>query len=106
MSLLDFFALLGMVSTPLALMFGVAWWNARKELDMRRNLMYPPLERSTATDAGRLEQSVDAIAVEIERITEGQRFMAKLLAERAAADRAAPDRVALPAPEPRVITPH
>jgi hypothetical protein len=30
---------------------------------------------------GRLEQSVDAIAVEVERITEGQRFITKLLSE-------------------------
>ncbi len=30
----------------------------------------------------RLEQSVEAIAIEIERISEGQRFMAKLQAER------------------------
>ena len=31
-----------------------------------------------------LQQSVDAIAVEVERIAEAQRFSAKLLAERAA----------------------
>jgi hypothetical protein len=30
----------------------------------------------------RMEQSLDAIAVEIERITEGQRFTTRLLAER------------------------
>ena len=29
----------------------------------------------------RLEQSIDAIAVEVERISEGQRFTAKLMAE-------------------------
>ena len=41
----------------------------------------------------RLEQAVDAIALEVERISEGQRFTTKLLADRAAADRlpAAPD---------------
>ena len=32
----------------------------------------------------RLEQAVDAIAVEVERISEGQRFTAKLLSERSA----------------------
>jgi hypothetical protein len=31
---------------------------------------------------GHLEQAVDAIAIEVERISEGQRFMAKLQAER------------------------
>ena len=33
-----------------------------------------------------LEQSVDAIAIEIERISEGQRFTTKLLAERVERD--------------------
>jgi hypothetical protein len=32
----------------------------------------------------RIEQAVEATAVEVERISEGQRFTAKLLAERAA----------------------
>ena len=38
----------------------------------------------------RLEQAVDAIAIEIERVSEGQRFVTKILAERPAAG--APDR--------------
>src|ERR1043166_1957071 len=33
----------------------------------------------------RMEQSIDAIAVEVERIAEGQRFTTKLLSERASA---------------------
>jgi hypothetical protein len=41
-----------------------------------------------------LQQSVDAIAVEVERIAEAQRFSAKLLAERA-------DPTALTRSEPR-----
>lgn len=44
-------------------------------------------ERGSATLAdGRLEQiqqSIDSIAIEVERITEAQRFTAKLMAERA-----------------------
>jgi hypothetical protein len=50
----------------------------------------------------RLEQAVEAIALEVERISEGQRFTTKLLADRAAADR-------LPlgsSSEPRGVTPH
>jgi hypothetical protein len=35
----------------------------------------------------RLEQAVDATAVEVERISEGQRFTTKLLADRSAATR-------------------
>jgi hypothetical protein len=43
-----------------------------------------------ATDArlDRIEHAVEAIAVEVERISEGQRFTTKLLAERTAADAA------------------
>ncbi|HEX2781519.1 MAG TPA: hypothetical protein VHM30_18590 [Gemmatimonadaceae bacterium] len=104
MSPLDFLALLGMVSTPLALGFGIAWWTARRELELRQQLMRPmverPLDRGGAGDAGRLENAVDAIALEVERIAEGQRFVTKLLAERTANE-----RPALPSPE-RVITPH
>ena len=50
----------------------------------------------------RLEQAVESIALEVERISEGQRFTTKLLAERGSADR-------LPvasSPEPRHVTPH
>jgi hypothetical protein len=43
----------------------------------------------------RIEQAVDAVAIEVERISEGQRFTTKLLTERAAsADREAASRSA------------
>jgi len=38
----------------------------------------------------RIEQAIDAVAVETERISEGQRFTAKLLGERAPSRSAAP----------------
>ena len=50
----------------------------------------------------RLEHAVEAIALEVERISEGQRFTTRLLSERAAAER-------LPIaadPQPRHVTPH
>jgi hypothetical protein len=44
------------------------------------------LGRGTSPDIearlARIEQAVDAIAVEVERVSEGQRFTTKLLAER------------------------
>ena len=49
-----------------------------------------------------LEHAVEAIALEVERISEGQRFTTKLLSERAAADRLP----VAPAPEPRRVAPH
>ena len=51
----------------------------------------------------RLEQAVEAIALEVERISEGQRFTTKLLAERAAAEQL---RGVQPSDPPRRITPH
>jgi hypothetical protein len=48
---------------------------------------------------GRLDTSIDAMAVEVERISEAQRFTAKVLTERAAAP-------ALPDKRPGVATPH
>jgi hypothetical protein len=41
----------------------------------------------------RMEQAIDAIALEVERIAEGQRFTTKLLAERGSGG---PDRVIAP----------
>jgi hypothetical protein len=43
----------------------------------------PTLDESQNLQLQQLQQSVDAIAVEVERIAEAQRFSAKLLAERA-----------------------
>jgi hypothetical protein len=51
----------------------------------------------------RLEQAVESIALEVERISEGQRFTTKLLAERAQAD---PMRAAAPQEPIRHRTPH
>ena len=50
---------------------------------------------SLATDhrLERIEQAIDAMAVEVERISEGQRFMTKLLADR--------EKVAIPASQSR-----
>jgi hypothetical protein len=50
----------------------------------------------------RIEQAVDTIAIEMERIGEGQRFVTRLLAERPAQQ--IPDQK--PAQRERTITPH
>ena len=41
----------------------------------------------------RMEQALDSIAIEVERISEGQRFTTKLLADRSKADASVPERV-------------
>ncbi|HEU4995330.1 MAG TPA: hypothetical protein VFT29_10950 [Gemmatimonadaceae bacterium] len=47
-------------------------------------LKHASAQKSTVTEARleRIEQAVDSIAIEIERISEGQRFTTKLLSER------------------------
>ena len=49
------------------------------------------LHNESAARLERMEQAIDAIAVEVERIAEGQRYTSKLLAGRA--DPAHPDNV-------------
>ncbi len=52
-----------------------------------------------------IERTLDAIAVEVERLGESDRFTARLLAERLAAIDAPPPRSTPPAPA-RMTTPH
>lgn len=47
---------------------------------VRTRRLPPPMQQDERLE--HLQQSVDAIAVEVERIAEAQRFSAKLLAER------------------------
>ena len=70
-----FFASIATVVRSLATMF----------LSSRRSRRIPDLAGSSLDDErlSRLEQAVDAIALEIERISEGQRFTTKLLSEQA-----------------------
>ncbi|MEP6991915.1 MAG: hypothetical protein ABJA80_13370 [bacterium] len=53
-----------------------------------RRLEMKPLDSAVPREVGdrleRMEQAIDAIALEVERISEGQRFTTRLLTERAA----------------------
>jgi hypothetical protein len=54
----------------------------------------PTVPHEVTARLERMEQAIDSIAIEVERISEGQRFTTKLLAERTAAPAAPalPDR--------------
>lgn len=56
-------------------------WILRRFFDPKPTL--PPVQLSTDATARleRIEQAVEAVAIEVERIAEAQRFSAKLLAE-------------------------
>jgi hypothetical protein len=100
---IELLAILGMITTPLSIGLLAAWLSARKEARLREELMremrYQAPERGA--DARRLQETVESLAVEIERLGEGQRFTARLLADRANADR----HIGAGSP-PRTITPH
>ena len=55
-----------------------------------RESQMPKVPAEVAARLERMETSIDAMAIEMERISEGQRFVTKLLAERQ------PERVPLP----------
>ena len=55
-----------------------------------RESAHPKVPAEVAARLERMEQSIDAMAIEMERISEGQRFVTKLLADRQ------PERVPLP----------
>jgi hypothetical protein len=78
--------LIALVSTAIGmpLAVGISRW-----LGSRTRATPPPAVAPGVEERlQRIENAVDAIAVEMERVSEGQRFTTKLLAERAGADRA------------------
>jgi hypothetical protein len=49
---------------------------------LERGPMHPTIPSDVNARLERMEQALDSIAIEVERISEGQRFTTKLLAER------------------------
>ncbi|HEY2898249.1 MAG TPA: hypothetical protein VGJ12_14005 [Gemmatimonadaceae bacterium] len=95
----DNLAILGVVA--IAAMMLRTWWLHRekmKGLSMTNQALSPSDER-----LARVEQAVESIAIEVERIGEGQRFVTKLMNDRA---QPMPERVAIPAQPRKVDTPH
>ena len=60
-----------------AVVYAVTRWRRRKKPRARQN----DLPSDSAQRLERLEQGMEAIAIEIERVSEGQRFVTKLLSE-------------------------
>ena len=69
-----------------------------KGLSMTKQAISPSDDR-----LARVEQAVESIAIEVERIGEGQRFVTKLMNDRA---QPMPDRISIPATPRQVDTPH
>jgi multidrug efflux pump subunit AcrA (membrane-fusion protein) len=74
----------------------------------RRNAVAPGADADTRARLERIEQAVDAIAVEVERISEGQRFTTKVMNDLRALPQgdpsvAIPDRAAVPLSRAREV---
>jgi hypothetical protein len=78
--------------------FAVAWIRARERAIRAEQRAAPASDGDARFD--RLEHAIEAMAVEVERMSEGQRFVSKVLAERVGQERDAGARAA------RVDTPH
>ena len=76
--------------TVVALVLGIPLVRAIVRKAERQSL--PGGDARTDDRLARIEAAVDAIAIEVERISEGQRFVTKLLAEKPAAKLHAPDQ--------------
>jgi hypothetical protein len=57
---------------------------------MERGAITPAIPSDVSARLERMEQAIDSIAIEVERISEGQRFTTRLLSERAGAESLAP----------------
>lgn len=89
----------------IAIVFAMTGWMLKAWLGHRERMGGLALAKQGATAAdqrlARVEQAVEAIAIEVERISEGQRYVTKVLGERAD-----PVLAGAPGPTPRLATPH
>jgi GNAT superfamily N-acetyltransferase len=106
MRLDPFFMIMGVAFIPTTVTLVILWLSARRRAEKAEAIVHeltvmPALRgEGVGHSTAQLGQAIDAIALEVERISEGQRFTTRLLSERREAG-AAPS-----APPPRVVTPH
>lgn len=66
-----------------AVIIGTIMQTIIKSIEARRHRSLPDASAARLEERlSRIEQAVDSIAVEVERVSEGQRFTTKLLADR------------------------
>jgi hypothetical protein len=95
-------ALLGLVFVPVTCVLTVLWRTARRRAERAEAIVQQvaiALAARGSLSGPELGPAVDAIALEVERIGEGQRFVTQLLEARAARD-------AVAAAQHRSVTPH
>lgn len=73
-------ALMGQLSGTIIILTSlVIWWSRKRQ----QTALPPESLRRIEARLSEMQQALDTVAVEVERISEGQRFTAKLLSERA-----------------------
>lgn len=91
MTVIDLLAVAGAAAVPVSVGLTVAWLGARREVTLLKELLHRELHgaavgSSPASTAGgdlhRVERAVEALALEVERVAEGQRFLSRALTER------------------------
>jgi hypothetical protein len=75
---------IGVVIVIAAMTGSIAFLSAVNVWASRKRPQPPAITRYDADAIAKLQASVDAISIEVERISEGQRFTTRLLNERAA----------------------
>ena len=83
--------------------FAIAWARTR-ERALRAELAQRMMPSTAEKQLGQLQESMEAISLELERIGEAERFTVRLLAERVPASGGPPAPTARR--EPGTITPH
>jgi hypothetical protein len=95
----------GVAFFPVSITLTALWFSARRRAEKAEAIVHelaiaPALRGENAgASTAQLGQAIDAIAVEVERISEGQRFTTRLLSERR-------DGIVPASPPPRINTPH
>jgi hypothetical protein len=86
---------------PALVVLAFRWFKHRERMAPLAPAADPQLMAALDARLARMEQSIEAVAVEVERVSEGQRFVTRLLADRGPS--ALPE---LPGARGRVNTPH
>ena len=88
----DMVLMLGLACPPVTILLGTLWIMAlkraqRAETMLDRMMLTQQLRGETKDPSSRVMDALDSLAIEVERISEAQRFTAKVLAERSDAPR-------------------
>ena|SRR5215475_6831156 len=100
----DFVLMLGLACGPISILLGTLWIMAlkraqRAETMLDRMMLTQQIRGESKDPTSRVMEALDSLAIEVERISEAQRFTARILADR----HDSPRQSSMPT---RIITPH